>query len=349
MHFNKSLLCTLAAVLLITLPARGQINDSVDLKEIKHFPPVNENASPEARQLLEYLYSISGKKIIAGHQNYVGQFNTYPERVKELTGKLPEIWGCDFINYYMNGNPEAIVKEAYKKYQEGYIITMMWHQGRPLDDPPFGWKESIQNKLNAEQWKELTTPGTPLYNKWLRMVDTVATYLKALQILGVPVLWRPYHEMNGIWFWWGNKKGKDGFVKLWKMMYDRYVNHFKLNNLIWVWDANSPRDLKNDEAYAFKEFFPGLNYVDVLATDVYHYDYKQSAYDDLVKLSGGKPVALGEVGSVPSPEILKAQPRWTWFMIWGDWVNSHNTPKEIEDLYNYPGVLTHKDFIKDEK
>ena len=60
--------------------------------------------------------------------------------------------------------------------------------------------------------------------------------------------------MNGVWFWWGNKKGKDGIAKLWKMMYDRYTNHFKLNNLLWVWGANGVRDIPGDEAYAYKDF-----------------------------------------------------------------------------------------------
>lgn len=111
-----------------------------------HFDPVNRNATPEARKLLEYLYAITGKNIIAGHHNSVGREDFFPDRVKELTGKLPAIWGCDFSNYYRKGYAEDLVRDAAKKYRKGYIITLMWHAGRPLDDPPFGWKESIQGK-----------------------------------------------------------------------------------------------------------------------------------------------------------------------------------------------------------
>ena len=93
-------------------------------------------------------------------------------------------------------------------------------------------------------------------------------------------------------------------------------------------------------------FFPGLNYVDVFATDIYHHDYRQSHHDDLVRLGHGKIIALGEVGDVPSPEILAHQPMWTWFMIWGNFVNTHNTPEQMRDLYNYSKVLTHEDFEK---
>ena len=310
---------------------------------VKSFEPVNKNATPEARKLLEYLFSINGKRIIAGHHNYVGRIDTYPNRVKELTGKLPAIWGCDFIHYYRKEEAETIVREVRRKHAEGFIITLMWHAGRPKDDPPFGWKESIQAKLTDAEWKELITPGTELHSRWLNQVDAVAAYLKELQVLGVPVLWRPYHELNGVWFWWGNRKGENGSAKLYQMMFDRFVEHHKLNNLIWVWNTNTPRQLIDDEAYAYEDYFPGLDRVDVLAADVYHNDYRQSHHDELAELGQGKVIALGEVGEVPSPEVLDRQPLWTWFMVWGDFVNTHNTPQQMKDLYLYPRILTHED------
>jgi mannan endo-1,4-beta-mannosidase len=322
------------------LKSRSMMHDK------KSFEPVNKNVTPGAKKLLGYLYSISGKKIIAGHHNSVERIDVYPNRVKELTGKLPEIWGCDFGGYYHKGYADALIQAAYKKYKEGYIITLMWHVGRPQDDPPFSWKESVQAKMTDKEWEELITPGTKLNSKWMSRVDTIAAYLKELQILGVPVLWRPYHELNGVWFWWGNRKGENGSAKLYRMMFDRFVNYHSLNNLIWVWNTNAPRQLINDEAYVYEDYFPGLDYVDVLAADVYHSDYRQSHHDELAKLGQGKVIALGEVGEVPTPEILDHQPLWTWFMIWSNFVNTHNTPQQIRDLYNYPKTLTHEDFIK---
>jgi mannan endo-1,4-beta-mannosidase len=131
------------------------------------------------------------------------------------------------------------------------------------------------------------------------------------------------------------------------MMFDRFVNYHKLNNLIWVWNTNAPRQLINDEAYAYEDYFPGLDCVDVLAADVYHSDYRQSHHDELVTLGKGKLIALGEVGEVPTPDVLARQPMWTWFMIWGNFVNTHNTPQQIRALYSYPRVVTHEDFITD--
>ena len=315
-------------------------------KEGKRYDPVDPNASPEARRILKYLYLLQGKRIIAGQHNYVGQVDTFPDIVKQLTGKYPEIWGCDFINYYQPGYAQALVDAAYKKWKEGYIITLMWHAGRPQDDPPFKWKEGIQGKMTPEQWTELTTPGTPLNARWIAQVDTVAKYLRELQILGVPVLWRPYHESNGVWFWWGNKRGENGFAKLYRMMYDRFVNVHNLNNLLWVWNTNAPRQLLNDEAYRYEDYFPGLNYVDVLATDVYHSDFRQSHHDELFRLGQGKIIALGEIGNVPSPEILDRQPMWSWFMIWGAFVSMRNTPEEVRALYDSPRTLSHEEYLE---
>jgi len=317
-------------------------------KQRQQFDPVNANATPEAKALLSYLYSISGKGIVSGEHVFVGapDMYVYSDYVKALTGKTPKLLGFDFINYYKEGNPELLIKEVYEKYLEGHIIALMWHTGRPQDDAPFGWKESVQAKMTDSEWTQLITPGTDLYKRWMDRVDTIAVYLKALQDLGVPVLWRPFHELNGVWFWWGNRKGPDGSLKLYRAMYDRYVNYWHLNNLIWVWGPNSPRDLPHDEAYAYKDFFPGLDCVDVLAADIYNNDYKQSHYDQLLDLGKGKVIALSEVGEAPTPQILKEEPDWTYFMIWGDFVLTHNTPDQVKALFDYRTVISLEDSKK---
>jgi mannan endo-1,4-beta-mannosidase len=305
------------------------------------FEPVNKNASPEAKQLLKYLYSINGNYILSGEHNFNENMNRFNDSVKSITGKYPALWGTDFIWNWKTDNGQAIVDESIKKNKEGFIISLMWHQGKPNDDAPFPWKESIQGKLNDDQWKELTTVGTPLYNRWLAQVDVIAGYLKQLNDAHVPVLWRPYHEMNGAWFWWGNKKGKDGIQKLWVMMYDRYVNHFHLNNLLWVWGANAPRDIPGDEADAYKNYYPGAAYVDVLGADVYHMDYEQRDYNDLLDLAKGKLIALTECGELPTETILKAQPKWAWFLVWTDFLYKNNTKEQIQKIYNREQTLTH--------
>lgn len=306
--------------------------------------PVNPNASKEAKDLLNYIQNLNGK-ILAGQHS----FNKEPERfyndAKTLSGKYPAVWGTDF--YWNNAEDpgDRIVQAAIKKHEEGAIVTIMWHVGRPSEQPPYAWKTSVQNTLTDKQWQELTTPGTVLNNSWLAQVDNVASHLKKLQDAKIPVLWRPYHEMNGVWFWWGNKPGKNGYIKLWKMLYERLTDYHKLNNLIWVWNANAPRDIPQDEAFDYKDFYPGNKYVDILATDVYHYDYEQKDYDQLIKLADGKPIALGEVGELPKPEILKVQPKWSWFMVWTNFLNQANSPERVKAIYDYDQTIT-RDEIK---
>ncbi|MFD2569508.1 glycosyl hydrolase [Spirosoma soli] len=302
--------------------------------------PVNRNASPEARKLLQYIYDISGNQLLSGQHNYNQEPNRYSDSVKAFTGKHPALWGTDFIWNGTKDNGPAIVQESIRKHKEGYLVTLMWHQGRPTDNPPYGWRESVQGKLTDAQWRDLITSGTDLNKRWLAQIDKIAEYLKELQAANVPVLWRPYHEMNGVWFWWGNKKGKDGVAKLWTMMYDRYTNYHKLNNLIWVWGANGPRDIPQDEAYAYADFYPGANYVDILGTDIYHFDYEQKDYDELLRLANGKPIALTEVGELPKPEILAAQPKWAWFLVWSSWLWTDNTKQRVRDVYDRPQTVT---------
>jgi mannan endo-1,4-beta-mannosidase len=303
--------------------------------------PVNPDASPEAVKLLSYLYSLKGKQTLAGQHNYNQHLNQYMDTVHAITGKYPAVWGTDFILNGATDRGSEIVQEAIKKYKEGYIVTLMWHSGRPIDDPPFGWKESIQGELDDTQWKELTTPGTALNKRWEMQVDKIASWLKQLQDAHVPVLWRPYHEMNGVWFWWGDKKGPDGYQKLWKMMYDRFTNVHHLNNLLWVWNANAPRDIPFDQAYPYADFYPGADYVDVLATDVYHFDYEDRDYQELLSVANGKLIALGECGELPKPEILKVQPGFSWFMVWANWILIDNSPQRVKEIYNHPQVITH--------
>src|SRR6185312_3406034 len=249
------------------------------------YRPVNPYAASGTKKILKFLDGIKGKYIMSGQQNYNSDRNVFSDSAKNITGKYPAVWGSDFMNWGDKDLGPQIVEEAIKKAKDGYLVTLMWHEGNPTQDPPYDFEKNVKGKLTDAQWTELTTPGTALYNKWIGQIDVVAGYLKQLQDAGVTVLWRPYHEMNGVWFWWGNRKGENGINKLWKMMYDRYTNYHHLNNLLWVWGANAPRDIPYDEAYDYKDFYPGANYVDILGADVYHFDYEQKDYNDLLKLA----------------------------------------------------------------
>ena len=243
------------------------------------------------------------------------------------------------------------VEEIKIRHSEGHIITLMWHGCFPTDgdccEGSSIW--AMENRPSPEQWDELVTNGTALNETWKVSADKIAGYLKQLQDADIPVLWRPYHEMNGVWFWWCNHKGEQGFRRLWIMMFDYFTNHHELNNLIWVWNTNAPRDIPGDEAWAYEDFFPGIEYVDILAADVYRNDYKQSHHDQLVELSEGKPIALGEVGDIPASEVLEQQPVWSWFMPWGWILFMANEPDMINEVYRSERVLTLDEVTVDKK
>ena len=320
----------------------------------RHPEPVNPNASKETKALLDFLYQIGGKYILSGHHNWISLSIKYNEEVKQLTGRYPVVWGSDFSFHFRGRDPEVVRQQMIDKtielYQQGHIITLMWHCCYPIDGDSCS-SQSIwvmENKVPQAEWDSLTTAGTALNNQWRAQADKVAKHLKQLQEANVPVLWRPYHEMNGVWFWWCQQPGEQGFVKLWKMMYNYFTNHHQLNNLIWVWNANAPRNTPGDEAYAYKDYFPGIEYVDVLASDVYHNDYKQSHHDDLLALAQGKPIALGEVGEMPTPGILNKQPGWTWFMGWTNFLHDANHPDSVRALYNSPRTITLDEIARDE-
>ena len=312
--------------------------------------PANPKASPEARKLLEYLYSISGKKTLSGQHNYPGSRSSYSQRAQEITGRTPVIWGQDFGFSGRAGDKDAIsnrdanMEEAIRQHREGSIITLMWHAVRPLDEEPNGWKESVQAKLTDAQWRELVTPGAPLHNRWLNQLKVVAGHLEKLRAARVPVLWRPYHEGNGNWFWWGFRPGPRGTQALYRLMFEVFTVRYGLNNLLWVWNANKVNDEGN--AGPYRDYYPGPDCVDILATDIYHSDYRDSHYTQLMEVAEGKPVALGEIGPVPDPSIFKAQPGWAWYMIWPDYLDRDNSPESLRALYRDPRVLSREGLPK---
>lgn len=247
-----------------------------------------------------------------------------------------------FLDISLDEARESTIREAIDRHREGHIITLMWHASLPgHGDCCHGSSIWTMDKgPSPEEWNELVSEGTDLNLVWKSEADKIAGYLKILRDNDVPVLWRPYHEMNGVWFWWGCKPGDSGFKKLWVMMYEYFTKHHGLNNLLWVWNPNAPRNIPGDEAWPYKDYFPGMEYVDVLAADVYHNDYRQSHHDQLLELGQGKPVALGEVGNIPTLKILDQQDGWTWFMPWGWVLFLANEEKLIKDIYQSERVLT---------
>ncbi len=298
--------------------------------------PVNPNASEAASALLDSLYATMGNAIFTGQHNYYEEPAKWYDKAAELTGYYPALWGSDFAYYTgedMGEVRQSMIDEAIRQGHAGTIVTLTYHQTRPMDPATSGW-ESVTGDVTETQMTEIVTPGTVLYNQWAAQVDEIAGYLKQLQDEGIPVLWRPYHEMNAEFFWWGARP--ELFRQLWHNMYDRLTNLHGLNNLIWVWSPNA----ESSWAYDSTPYYPGHDAVDVLAMDIYNNDYRDTYYNKLLKLSGGRPIAIGENGELPDMQMLRdKQPKYVYFMTWSQYLTDKNSISGIQALYNDPRAL----------
>ncbi len=305
--------------------------------------PVNPHASPEAKALLKYFYSISGKYVLSGQHNYPNHIARWSDRTYDFTGKYPVIFGQDFG--FSGGEDKdsvearpAVIAEVERQWRNGAIPTLTWHCVRPSSDEPVTFRENVQSDISDFEWNELLTPGTALHARWIQQVDVVAGFLRQLRDAHVPVLFRPYHEMNGSWFWWGARPGKNGSAALYRQIFDRLVNVHHLDNLVWVWNVNSP----SPNAGPYADYFPGADYVDIVTVDNYQ-PFVQSYYDNALAIAGTKPIALGEVGALPSLEVLKAQPKWTYFMVWSEFMEFANPQDRLQAVYGGPTTLSRDD------
>lgn len=316
--------------------------------------PSDPDATTEAKALLGLFYRISGKHTLTGQHNFPNARDRNSRFYAREVGETPVIWSSDF-GFAENGDKDSylarpdIVKEAIRQHKKGAIVNLCWHAVPPTADEPVTFQPiprvevppdklaSVQGQLTDEQYLELMKPGTPLRKKWEAQVDEVAKFLKQLQDADVPVVWRPYHEMNGNWFWWGGRIGENGTADIYRLIYDRYVNHHHLHNLIWVWSMDRP-----SEPYRkYTNYYPGDGYLDMLALDVYGSDFKQEYYEDLLALSNGKPIVLGEVGPPPSLEVLEKQPKWAYWVVWSGMVRG--IVPDLKEMVKSPRLLSRED------
>lgn len=289
------------------------------------------------QQVLDYLYSISGKKIIAGQHNKEpnAEPTKWTDYIYETTGKYPALWSGDFLFQQENiDNRWKMIKEAEEQWNNGALINLMWHGCPPDMGEPCGWDPGLLNaQLDDKQWEELITDGTELNDIWKKRMDDIAVYLQYLEDKGVIVLFRPFHEMNQGLFWWAGRKGERGTAELYRQTHDYFEREKGLTNLIWVWDM---QDMSRD----FEAYNPGDNYWDVFAFDIYDRGYDKSWYDYILPIVGEKPMAIGECMKMPSEKVLKEQPRWIFFMPWAELVKEHNTEEEIRNIYKHERVIS---------
>lgn len=285
----------------------------------------NENSIREAHILYNYICETYGNNIISGQQEstWMGSTDYEMDYIQESTGKLPAIRGLDYIN----GDFAGVTQRSIEWDEKGGIVSICWHWGTPPNGVGY---DSSKGKIDLD---EALIEGTDLYNGMIAQMDRVAEELKILQEAGVPVLWRPFHEFDGAWFWWG-KGGPENFKKLWQLMYDRYTNYHGLNNLIWVLGYSG--DVKDG-------WYPGDEFVDISGADNYSEGTQINKYNKVVGFVGTEmPIAYHECGQIPNPDdMITDGAKWVWFLTWHTThIKDQNTAEYINEVYNHDYVIT---------
>lgn len=286
----------------------------------------NPNANETTQKVYEYLCGLSGVHVLSGQQEstWMGSADYEMDYIFETTGKYPALRGLD----YMNDDFDGVNKRAIQWWEEGGLVTICWHTG---SDFVGEWTHSMNTEI--QDWDDILTPGTAAYQEFVAGMDKAAEALLELQEAGVTVLWRPFHEFDGQWFWWG-KGGSGNFIKLWQLMYDRYTNYWGLNNLIWILPYSG-----NGKGY--ESWYPGDEYCDIIGADSYNGGVQQGLYNKLTAVTDAeKPFCFHECGTNPTAEELQTTP-WIWFMTWHtDHITNQNDPDDLNALYNSEYVIT---------
>lgn len=301
---------------------------------------INSDAANARKKVMEYLYSMQGQKTIVGIHNR--EPNSEPSKQTNqayaITGQYPALWSGDFLFSSSDvSNRWNMIYECKKQWENGSIVQLMLHVTPPTQAEAGNWDGGVVSKLTDEQWSSLITNGGELNKAWKKRLDTYAQYISYLKDNGVPVLFRPFHEMNQSMFWWAGRKGTNGTGALYRLTRDYLEKEKGLDNIIWVWDMQ-------DLSYDWSEYNPGNDYWDIFAVDIYNSDYfTEYKYNQALSVAGNKPIAIGECDKLPTAQQLKEQPRWSFVMSWAELTFSHNTNSEIQNLYWAENTIVRND------
>ncbi|MCQ2528898.1 MAG: glycoside hydrolase family 26 protein [Saccharofermentans sp.] len=234
-----------------------------------------DNREPAAIALLERLEDISySDYILFGHQNagHIGVSITAKDGtqsdVKNLVGKHPGVIGIDTLSFFgYEGKMEDLVKVVKQLYKEGVIITLSSH----MPNFSLGGKEYIDYTPNMTDGNvgERLLPGGDLNAKYIRFLNNIAKFAQlCVDINGerIPMIFRPFHESNGHWFWWGAEHLSDEkFIQLFRYTIDYLRNDKGIRNFLYSYSPNGVID--SEEQYMAR--YPGDDYVDILGFDMY--------------------------------------------------------------------------------
>lgn len=307
--------------------------------------PANPDLSPEARKMLAYFESIQGKKSLTGISDSGGWHSFY-----EWSGRMPALYDVDCFSWakprfgpeYCKKVQIAINTTKYWWEERGGVPIMHYHWGKPGEPEGVAWikEKTFIKGTGPMDMDKLITPGTEEHSAAMNDLKRVADYLDQLNKAHVPVLWRPFHEIDGGWFWWTDNAKPENSAAAYRMMFGYFVKERKLNNLIWVFaTANhaggfKPAKGKPNEAAKLadeiawrKRFYPGAEYVDIAGMDIYpnasdgigdpQEDSYKKAYAIMEGVAPGKMHPICEsTGLVNPKKLAQDAPNWIYVEPW---------------------------------
>jgi len=309
--------------------------------------PANPNANPKARAILNYLQKLGArqdKRFVSGQFVGAGRTTTLRlvDEIHEQTGQWPALVGVDYADFeYGSLTSKAPNQAAIQYWKTGGLVTISAHLYNPANPKGGGLRDQGVD-LNS-----LLAPDGDTHTRWMQELDLIATGLQELKDAGVVVLWRPFHEMNGGWFWWG-AKDPDTFIKVWRHMFDYFTKTKGLDNLLWVYSPNH-----GDKTAAY---YAGDHYVDVVGLDAYT-DFADTGhikgYSEVASIE--KPFGFTEYGphGAHNPPgdydyrrfldgVKKGFPKAVFFMSWdAKWSLARNS--NVKEMLTDPWIVNRGD------
>ncbi|KAA3437063.1 glycoside hydrolase family 26 protein [Rufibacter hautae] len=330
--------------------------------------PIDRQATPETRALYQNLGKLAKKHTLFGHQHATeyghGWFNGKDRSdVKSVTGSHPAVIGVDFSGF-SGRSPEAIqaAKEEVRQnvidtYNRGGVTTAAWHFSNPVSKGGFYWVDSLS--LPAVKYIIPGGEAHEQYKEILRGIGDWANSIKGADGKLVPIIFRPFHEFDGGWFWWGKPHtSREEFISVWQFTVSYLRDSLGVHNFIY---AFSPDNRFHSEA-EFLERYPGDKYVDMVGMDNYgdmgrdRYAIDTAAYklkilSDYAR-KANKLAAFTETGleSIPNKTwwtntllaTMKKYPmRLSYVLVW-----RNDTRSPTHYYAPFPGQASEQNFLK---
>ncbi len=322
------------------------------------YNPSDKYATAETKQLFYSMQRLIGAGVMFGHHDDTNygvnwKYDKDSSDVKGVTGSYPAVYGWDLSKIEhdstrdINEVPFDLQKERIKEaYARGGINTFCWHMDNPADGKT-AW-DTTQRAIAQ------IIPGGAYHDVYVQYLDKAANYFNELKGKGgehIPILFRPFHELTGTWFWWcKNTCTPDEFKTLWRFTIDYMRKTKKLHNLLIVYsvaDFNSEAD--------FLQRYPGDDYVDFIGFDNYCFSNigvyernldKRLALLDVIAANHHKLACLAETGYLNIPQAdwwtkvllpILTKYKTSYVLTW------RNAGKE-QYYAPYPGQVSAKDF-----